>query len=197
MNLPNKISIFRMILVPILLVIKIFPYSQFGIALESIQIGFVSLPILDLILLGIFAIGSLSDFVDGYIARKKNLVTSFGKFIDPVADKALTTTLFLMLLADGRIPLFVVCIFIWRDIIVDGLRMIASEKGVVVAAGPLGKGKTVAQMLAIIFILLGNLPFELIHIPFADIMLWLAVLLSVISGIDYFSQMSKYIMESK
>ena len=197
MNTPNKISVFRMILVPVCVLVKCFPYAQFGISLGYVDAMSVRIPVLDLILLGFFVVGSFSDFLDGYLARKNNLVTTFGKFIDPIADKLLTTTLFVMLAVDGRIPLFVVLIFIWRDTIVDGLRMMAAGKGVVVAAGMLGKCKTVAQMFAVIFILLGNVPFEWIGIPMANILLWMAVILSAASGIDYFLQMKDYVLETK
>ena len=197
MNLPNKLSIFRMILVPVCVLVKCFPYAQYNIALGYVDMGTVRIPVLDLILLGLFVIGSLSDFLDGQIARRKNLVTTFGKFIDPIADKMLTTTMFIMLAVDGRIPLFVVLVFVWRDIIVDGLRMIASQKGVVVAAGMLGKLKTVTQMFAIIFILLSNVPFEFVGIPMSNILLWLAVFLSATSGLDYYAQMKQYVLESK
>ena len=197
MNTPNKISVFRLILVPILVLIKLFPYAQFNLALNQINVGHISIPVIDLIILLIFIVGSVSDFLDGYLARKNNLVTTFGKFIDPIADKALTTTLFVLLAIEGRIPAFVVLIFIWRDILVDGMRMIAADKGIVVSAGLLGKAKTVVQMLCIIFILLNNLPFELIGLSVSNFLLWLAVLLSVFSGIDYYQQTKEYIYESK
>ncbi|MDD6467884.1 MAG: CDP-diacylglycerol--glycerol-3-phosphate 3-phosphatidyltransferase, partial [Erysipelotrichaceae bacterium] len=158
---------------------------------------FVSLSYLNIALLALFAIASISDFFDGYLARKNNQVTTFGKFVDPIADKALTTTMFILFAADGLIPVLVVLIMVWRDILVDGIRMICADRGVVVAAGILGKAKTVAQMLAIICILLNNLPFELIGIPFADIMIWLSVFLSVMSGFSYFVQAKDLIFESK
>lgn len=197
MNTPNKISIGRLVLIPIIVLLKIFPYAQFGIAIPSAQIGYVSLSYLNIGVLILFAIGSISDFIDGYLARKYNLVTTFGKFIDPIADKALTTTMFILFAVDGIIPSLVVLIMVWRDTIVDGIRMLAAEKGVVLAAGPLGKAKTAIQMITIILILLNNLPFELIGIPMADILLWLSVFLSVASGIKYYFQIKPYIMESK
>ncbi len=197
MNTPNKISIGRLVLIPIIVLLKIFPYAQFGIAIPSAQIGYVSLSYLNIGVLILFAIGSISDFIDGYIARKYNLITTFGKFIDPIADKALTTTMFILFAVDGIIPSLVVLIMLWRDIIVDGIRMLAAEKGIVLAAGPLGKAKTAIQMITIILILLNNLPFELIGIPMADILLWLSVFLSVASGIKYYFQIKPYIMESK
>ena len=196
MNLPNKLSCFRMLLVPIIVLIMIFPYAQFGIVLGNLNFGFVSLPILNLVVLFFFALASFTDFLDGYIARKNNLITSFGKFIDPIADKLLVNTMFVMFAATGIVSVIPVIIMIWRDTLVDGLRMNAAQKGTVVAAGFLGKLKTVTQMLAIIMILLNNLPFELVRFPMSDFLLWFATLISVASGVSYFMQLKGIIMES-
>jgi len=196
MNLPNKLTIFRIILVPVTVLVKIFPYAQFGIDLGYYQIGSISLPVVNVIVLVLFCVAAFTDFLDGHIARKNNLITSFGKFADPIADKMLTTSLFVLLAVDGVLPVMALLVFLWRDIIIDGLRMVASNKGVVVAAGMLGKAKTVAQMFAIIFLLLENLPFELVGIPFTDFLIWLAVFLSIASGVVYFNQMKEYIFES-
>lgn len=197
MNLPNKISIFRLFLIPVIVFVKTFPFAQFGIVIPVMHIGFITLSYLNIALLVLFAIASISDFFDGYLARKYNQVTTFGKFVDPIADKALTTTMFILFVADGLIPALVVLIMVWRDIIVDGIRMMCADRGVVVAAGMLGKAKTVTQMLAIILILLNNLPFALIGIPVADMLVWMSVFLSVMSGASYFVQAKDLIFESK
>ena len=126
----------------------------------------------------------------------KKAGTSFGKFIDPIADKLLVNTMFVMFAATAVVPVVPVVIMIWRDTIVDGLRMNAAQKGKVVAAGFLGKLKTVTQMLAIIVILLNNLPFELVRFPMSDFLLWFATLISVASGISYFMQLKDLSMES-
>ena len=105
--------------------------------------------------------------------------------------------MFILFAIDGIIPPLVVLIMVWRDILVDGIRMMCAERGVVVAAGLLGKAKTVAQMVAIILVLLNNLPFALVGLPVADIMIWLSVFLSVISGFSYFIQAKDLIFESK
>lgn len=196
MNLPNKLSCFRMVLVPLIVLVMIFPYAQLGIAIPEFEFGFVSLSLKNIIVLILFATASFTDFLDGYIARKHNLITSFGKFIDPIADKLLVNTMFVMFAATGIVPVVPVVIMIWRDTIVDGLRMNAAAKGKVVAAGMLGKLKTVSQMLAIIFILLNNLPFELVRFPLSDFLLWFATLISVASGISYFIQLKDIILES-
>ena len=196
MNLPNKLSCFRMVLVPLIVLVMIFPYAQLGIMIPEFEFGFVSLSLKNIIVLILFVVASFTDFLDGYIARKHNLITSFGKFIDPIADKLLVNTMFVMFAAMGIVPVVPVVIMIWRDTIVDGLRMNAAGKGKVVAAGLLGKLKTVTQMLAIIFILLNNLPFELVRFPLSDFLLWLATLISVASGISYFIQLKDIILES-
>lgn len=192
MNLPNKLSCFRMILVPIVVIIWLLPLSLFPV----FNIGEVALSLRNIIALIIFVIASFTDYLDGHIARKNNLITSFGKFIDPIADKLLTTTMFILFLADGMIFSVPVILMIARDIIVDGLRMNTAAKGVVVAAGILGKIKTVLQMFTIILILLNNLPFALIGIPVSNIMLWASAIVSVVSGIDYFNKMKEHILES-
>lgn len=197
MNLPNKISMFRLFLIPIIVFTKLFPFAQFGIMIPYLRVGFVTISSLNLVLLALFLVASISDFLDGFIARKYNQITTLGKFIDPIADKALTTTMFILFAIDGIIPPLVVLIMVWRDILVDGIRMMCAERGVVVAAGLLGKAKTVVQMVAIVFVLLNNLPFALVGVPFADIMIWLSVFLSVISGVSYFIQAKDLIFETK
>ncbi|MEA5026355.1 CDP-diacylglycerol--glycerol-3-phosphate 3-phosphatidyltransferase [bioreactor metagenome] len=197
MNLPNKLSIIRITLVPIIVLVMIFPYAQVGIDLGSFQIQYVTLTVKNIIVLVLFMIASFTDFLDGRIARKRNMVTSFGKFIDPVADKLLVNTMFIMFAVQGIAPVVGVLLMIWRDTIVDVIRMIASSKGKVMAAGPLGKLKTVLQMVSIIIILLSNLPFELYRLAVADFIFWFATLVSVMSGISYFIQAKDIIMESK
>ncbi len=196
MNLPNKLTVLRIALVPVLALVWIFPYAQFGIVLPTYHIGHVTLPLLNLIALGIFAFASFTDFLDGNIARKRNLVTTFGKFADPIADKLLCNTMMLFLAIDGMLPAVPVFIMLSRDTIVDGCRMIASRNGVVIAAGYLGKTKTVLQMFALIFTLLNNLPFELYSIPVSTVLIWLAAIVSAASGYSYFMQVHDFIFES-
>ncbi len=197
MNLPNRISLFRLVLIPVIVAVWVFPYAQFGIELPVYYFNYVSLSLKNIIVCVLFAIGSLSDFLDGYLARKNNQVTSFGKFIDPIADKCLTTTLFILLAVEDSVPVIPVIIMIWRDTVVDGIRMIASGSNVVMAAGIWGKIKTTSQMLCIIFELLNNMPFEFMGLPMADILLWFSAIISVIGGIDYYNQAKEIIWESK
>ena len=187
----------RIIMIPVIILIAIFPYSQFGIEIPVLQFGFVTLSAVNIVMLVLFCVASFTDFLDGYLARKNNLVTTFGKFADPIADKLLVTTMYLLFAAQGTIPVVPVLIMVARDTIVDGIRMIASSNGVVMAAGYLGKLKTVVQMLSIITILLNNLPFELYRLPVSDFLLWFAAFTSLASGISYFNQMKEYIFESK
>ncbi len=196
MNLPNRLSLVRICLVPLIVLIYLFPYAQFGIEVAELQFDFVALRITNIIVLILFILASVTDFLDGYIARKHSLITSFGKFVDPIADKLLVNTMFILFAASGTVPVLPVLIMIWRDTIVDGLRMNASEKGIVVAAGYMGKVKTVAQMMTIIVLLLNNLPFELARFPMGEWLLWFSMCVSVISGISYFMQLKDVIMET-
>ena len=141
MNLPNRISLFRLFLIPLIVLVWIFPYSALNIDLPVYYIGALSLPFKNILTLILFVIASLSDMADGMIARKTNQITTFGKFIDPIADKCLTTTLFVIFAASSSISFIPVLIMIWRDIIVDGVRLIAASKNFVMAAGTLGKLK--------------------------------------------------------
>lgn len=196
MNIANKLTIFRIILIPLIVLIEIFPFSSFGITLDYLVIGHVTLSYKNIIVLVLFTVAALTDFVDGYLARKHNMITTFGKFLDPIADKLLVNTLLIIFASKNIVPVVAVLIMIWRDTIVDAVRMLVSQKGMVMAAGYLGKVKTVAQMLAIIFVLLNNLPFELFSVPFSSILIWFATLISVLSGLSYLLQAKSYIIET-
>ncbi len=196
MNLPNKLSLFRIFLVPVIIVVLIFPYGQFNLVLPLIRIENILIPAQNLIVLALFVLATFTDFLDGLIARRQGLITTLGKFLDPIADKLLVNTLFIVLACQGAVRLVPVLIMIWRDVVVDGIRMVASEKNVVIAAGLLGKLKTALQMLALIVVLLNNVPFELFQIPMASFLVWLAMLVSVLGGISYFLQVRNLIFPS-
>lgn len=196
MNLPNKLTIFRVVLVPIICLVWLFPYEQFNIYIGYINILNISLSWINIITLLLFIIASLTDFLDGNIARKKKLVTTFGKFADPIADKLLVNMMLILLSYKHMIHVVPVVLMILRDIIVDGCRMLAAEKGVVVSAGILGKLKTALQMIAIIFVLLNNLPFELLQLPVSDVLVWFACFISVAGGYSYFMQVKNFVFES-
>jgi len=196
MNLPNKLTLFRILLVPVIALVWLFPYESAGITIPYLNVSHVTLSYLNLIVLGLFALASFTDFLDGQIARRKNMVTTFGKFADPIADKLLVNMMLLILSYKHMIPLVCCIIMILRDIIVDGCRMIAAQKGVVVSAGILGKLKTAFQMFTIILILLNNIPFELWYIPVDEILIWFTSFISLAGGYSYFMQVKDYIFES-
>lgn len=168
MNLANKITILRVLLVPLFIVFFYldFQYSQY-------------------IALAIFIIASITDSIDGHIARRRNLVTTFGKFVDPLADKILTTSAFILLVGTGKIPSWVVIIILAREFIISGLRVLAASNGVTIAASKWGKIKTITQLIAIILLLLNNFPFSYIGIQLDYIMLYISLFFTVLSGIDY------------
>ena len=196
MNLPNKLTLFRIFLVPVRCLVWLLPYEEAGIEIGFFTFGNITLSYLNLIVLGIFALASITDYLDGNIARKKNMVTTFGKFADPIADKLLVNMMLLILSYKHMIPLVCCIMMILRDIVVDGCRMIAAQKGVVVSAGILGKLKTALQMVTIIVILLNNLPFELWYLPVDEILIWFTSFISVAGGYSYFMQVRDYIFES-
>lgn len=196
MNLPNRLTLIRLFLIPLLIFFALFPFAHFGISFGFTNVSFVSIPNLNLILLTIFVLASATDYLDGYIARKYKLVTTFGKFFDPIADKLLVNTLFIILAANAQIPVVAVILMIARDTLVDAIRMLNAKEGLVVSAQFLGKLKTVSQMLTIILYLVGNLPFELFYLPVHELMLWFTVSISLLSGISYFMQSRKLILES-
>ncbi len=169
MNLPNKLTILRMIMIPF------FMYFF----LSDMEYGRITGAF-------IFVIASFTDTLDGYIARKYNLITVFGKFMDPLADKLLVSAALICLVETGYISSWVAIIIIAREFAVTGLRVLAASDGIVIAASWWGKIKTITQMVAIVSMLFDNYPFSLVDFPFSDIAMYLAVAFTIISGIDYF-----------
>ena len=139
MNLPNKLTITRIILVPILILIYMFPYASFGINVPMYHVLNADISFVNIIIFIIFAIASLTDYFDGQIARKSKLITTFGKFADPIADKLLINTIFLLLASDGTISIIIPIIMISRDTIVDAIRLVAANKQVVIRDSYLGE----------------------------------------------------------
>ncbi len=167
MNLPNKLSIARVLCIPAIVALLHFPS-----------------PVCRICAAALFIIGCITDFLDGRIARKYNLITDFGKFIDPVADKLLVLTTLIMLVHLGKMPAWIVIIILCRELAVDGLRMVAVTKGQVIAAGPLGKWKTACQMVLISAMLILNLGvFEAWPLT---VLAAVVVALTLISAVDYF-----------
>ncbi len=165
MNLPNKLTMFRVILIP------------FFVVFLLVEITAVD----KWIALAIFIIASLTDFLDGQIARKYNLVTNFGKFMDPLADKLLVCSALICLVALERIPAWMVIVIIAREFIISGFRLVASDNGAVIAASYWGKFKTTFQII-MICLMIADL--EALQIP-TMIVTWVAVILTVVSLVDY------------
>ena len=196
MNLPNKLTVIRVLLVPLLILVYMFPYDTTGINVPVYHILDTDISLVNIIILVIFIVASITDYFDGRIARSKKLITTFGKFADPIADKLLVNTIFLLLASDGKINIIIPIIMISRDTIVDAIKMSAASKQLVVAASKLGKLKTVSQMIALCFLLVNNFPFSVLGIDLATILAWIATVISVISGIDYFIKNREMLMET-
>lgn len=192
MNLPNKITISRIMLIPLFLFIMLFPF-QWG----TLHILGADLPVTHLVGALIFIFASVTDWVDGYYARKYNLVTNLGKFLDPLADKLLVSAALIVLVELGLAASWIVIIIISREFAVTGLRLVLAGEGEVVAANMLGKIKTWTQIVAISALLLHNVIFELIGFPFDDIALWVATFFTIWSGWDYFAKNKEAFMNSK
>lgn len=171
MNLANKITILRVFLIPIFIIMLYLDIDNNHIYAAII-----------------FAIASITDALDGYIARSQNLITNFGKFIDPLADKMLVSTALILLVELGKIPGWIVVIIIAREFTITGFRVLAASEGITIAASPWGKIKTITQIFAIILILLNNFPFNSLNVPIDNIMLYLSLIFTIISGFDYLNK---------
>ena len=195
MNLPNKLTVFRLILSLVIIVLLLFPFYAVGVQFPVYNISGISSPIeLKYIIAGIiFIIASLTDFLDGYLARKYNQITNTGKMLDAIADKALVNTTLIILASSGFINPIVPVIIVFRDIIVNAIKMEAASKGYVVAAIGSGKIKTASLMIGVVLALFYNLPFEYIGIRVSEILLYFATIMSIVSLIQYFNLNKKII----
>lgn len=186
MNLPNRITMARIFLSILLLVMLLVPWYSLGVEFPVYQVATITVNLKYIIAGIIFLIASTSDFLDGYLARKNNMVTDFGKVMDAIADKLLVNGLLVILAYDRIISIVIPVVIISRDIVVDSCKMISGQNGKVVAASIMGKLKTICMMSGLTLTMFYNLPFELVGFPVADILLIAAVILSVISGAQYF-----------
>ena len=191
MNLPNQLTVLRVLLIPVfVIVLAIDPnWGQWDV------LG-AELPVSHFVAAIIFLVASLTDWLDGYIARKQKLVTNFGKFMDPLADKMLVAAALVYLVELGFVAAWIVVIILCREFAVTGLRLVASDEGIVLAAGNSGKAKTWVQLTSITAYLLHDIVFAMWNIPFADITMWLALILTIYSGVEYFSKNIKLITKS-
>lgn len=197
MNLPNKLTIARMCAIPIVIIVTLLSFLSDIIKGINLQL---------LILLIVFILASITDFLDGKIARKYNLVTNFGKFMDPLADKLLVMSTMIATLELGIFQAFginfgfVITIILARELAITGLRTLAADNGVVIAASKLGKLKTVSQMFMIIYVIginMFNIQNTLIKDIFTVILVSFATIMTIVSGIDYFIKNAKVLKEQK
>lgn len=201
MTLPNKLTIGRICAIPAIIIVACIPYLNDHYAFAGVSYA-------NLINVILFALASATDFLDGYLARKHNLVTTFGKFADPLADKCLVLTSLLILMGGSGsyngvqfgvtyvklAPMWAVAIILLRELIVSGVRLVAAERGEVIAAGWSGKVKTFVTMIAIIFIFLAGIH-RVVGI-IALVLMYASVILTVYSGIEYVYNSRKLIFES-
>lgn len=166
MNLPNKLTVLRVIMIPFFVLFMLTDFA--GAASKYIA-------------LAIFCVASFTDYLDGHLARKNNLVTNFGKFMDPLADKLLVCSALICLIPQGKLETWIVLVIIAREFIISGFRLVASDNGIVIAASYWGKFKTVSHMYMIILLIL-DLPFLWIV---TEIVKWIAVVLTIVSLVDY------------
>ncbi|MBE5956584.1 MAG: CDP-diacylglycerol--glycerol-3-phosphate 3-phosphatidyltransferase [Lachnospiraceae bacterium] len=179
MNLPNKLTILRVIMIP------------FFVVFLLMNKGFTT----ELTALVLFAAASLTDFFDGYIARKYNLVTNFGKFMDPLADKLLVCSAMICLIELGRLPAWIVIIIIAREFIISGFRLVASDNGIVIAASYWGKFKTVSQMFMIMLLIIH--PEGTVFFWLEQILIYVSLILTIVSLLDYIMKNKQVLTEQK
>jgi len=165
MNLPNKLTMLRILMIPVFIIVLMTGHFYISAI--------------------IFILASATDALDGHIARKYNLVTNFGKIMDPLADKILVISALICLVELGDVAGWMVIVILAREFTITGLRTVAAAQGIVIAAGWSGKIKTILQMIAVPALLLQNWPFSYIGFPFATIMLWASVVMTVVSGAEY------------
>ncbi len=197
MNTPTKLTILRIFLTILILILLLFPFYEVGIEFPRIFIQGIYIKTEYFIAGGIFLIASFTDFLDGYLARKNKQVTDLGKMLDAIADKLLVNPVLIVLAIQGFIPSFIPVIIIFRDIVVDAIKMEAVRKGKVQAAISSGKIKTASMMTGLVFTFFYNLPFELKGIRISDFLLYFATIMSVVSMIEYFTLNKEAILPQK
>ena len=199
LNLPNKLTVGRIVLTGIIIVILCFPFYEIGINFPHLEVFGYNLSF-DYIIAGIlFIIASLTDYLDGYIARKNGLVTNTGKMLDAIADKVLINSVLIILASDGQISAIIPVTIVIRDAIVNSIKMEAATHGKVVAAIKSGKIKTASLMVGVSLVFFGNIPFEFIGrgIKLAEVLLWFATIMSIVSLYQYYNLNKKLISGDK
>ena len=191
MNLPNKLTLSRIILTVVIIFLCLFPFYSIGINFPKFNIGGIVVDSIYLISGIIYIIAALTDYFDGKIARRDNLITDTGKMLDAIADKVLVNSVLVIFACKGFLPAIVPVIYIFRDEVVNALKMDVAKRGVAVAAIKSGKIKTAAMMTGLALMFFYNLPFEFINIRVADFLIYFAVIMSVVSAIEYFNLWKK------
>lgn len=196
MNIANKITMSRIYLAIAMLFVLLFPWHNVGIEMPTYVLNGNMVIELKYIIAGVlFVMASLTDFIDGKVARKYNMVTDFGKMIDAISDKILTNTLIVVLASDNMIHPVIAVIIIGRDIIVDSIKMLIGNKGKAVAAIRVAKYKTASLMIGLTLKLFYDLPFSLIPVRVSDFLLILAAVLAIVSGAKYYIMAKEYISD--
>lgn len=196
MNLPTKITVARLVLTGVIVALLCIPFSYFGFDFPKYDFYGVQVQLNYIIAGVIFIIASLTDFLDGYLARKNNQVTDLGKMLDAIADKVLVNPVLIILATNGFIPVIVPVIYITRDIVVDAIKMQAATKGKVQAAIKTGKYKTACMMVGLCLVFFYNIPFEFINLRVDLGLLIIACILSVVSAFEYYG-INKELISSK
>jgi CDP-diacylglycerol---glycerol-3-phosphate 3-phosphatidyltransferase len=180
-NLPNKITLARIFLVPVVMLFLLVRFD-FGVLI----IGTFKITYSEIIATFVFILAASTDGLDGYIARKNKLVTNLGKFLDPLADKLLITAVLISLVEMQRLDAWVAILIVSREFAVTGLRLVAAAEGQIIAASKLGKIKTVIQIIMVCSLMINNFPFMYVGIPFTKIATWATIVITLVSGMDYF-----------
>ena len=196
MNLPNKITVSRLFLTLVIIILLSVPFASFGIHFPKYDVGGIVVELQYIIAGVIFIIASLTDFLDGYIARKYDLITDTGKILDAIADKVLVSPILILLATNGFVPAIVPVIYVARHVVVDAIKMQAASKGKVVAAIKSGKWKTACMMIGIVLVFFYNIPFEFINIRVDLFLVFFACILSIVSAFQYY-RLNKDLIFSK
>ena len=196
MNLPNKITVMRLILTVVIILLLCIPFTFFGFNFPKYDINGIVVELNVLIAGVIFIIASLTDFLDGHLARKYNMVTDTGKMLDAIADKVLVNPILILLSCNGFIPVIIPVVYVTRDIVVDAIKMQAASKGKVVAAIKSGKFKTATMMVGLTLAFFYNMPFEFINIRVDLFLLYFACIMAVVSAVQYY-KLNKNLLFSK
>ena len=191
MNLPNKITMSRIFMTILIIGVCLFPFYSVGIEIPKYEVSGIVVDLRYIIAGVLFIIASVTDFIDGHLARSRNIVTDTGKMLDAIADKVLVNSVLIIFAANGFIHPIVAVIYIFRDEVVNAMRMHAAKGGVVVPASISGKIKTFAMMTGLSLMFFYNLPFELVNIHIDEFLIYFATVMSVVSGIQYYRSIMK------